>query len=206
MRSSEELLVRLWRSRPGSTLIDVGAYAGDFTRAALREGASKVIAYEPQILMSEKLIPLFAKDGLDSKLTVRNVALMNFEGESTIKIPVREGEGGLATLGEARRFEIFNIQPVHVTTLDNNFLPENWDRVDLLKIDVEGAELFVLKGGVKTIARYRPVIFLEYTELNTVQFGYKPQAIADLLLAWSYRVEQVAPWDLWAVPSEMRKL
>ncbi|HZT36009.1 MAG TPA: FkbM family methyltransferase [Nitrososphaera sp.] len=60
-------------------------------------------------------------------------------------------------------------------------------RLDLLKADVEGAELLVLQGAAQTIARFRPHLILEVS-IHTERFGYTREAIYRQLLDWGYRV------------------
>jgi hypothetical protein len=53
-------------------------------------------------------------------------------------------------------------------------------RVDLIKIDVEGAELNVLKGGINTITKFNPVIVFEYEQGASDVYGVTPAEI------WSF--------------------
>jgi FkbM family methyltransferase len=55
------------------------------------------------------------------------------------------------------------------------------ERIDLLKCDVEGAELSALRGGMDTIARTRPVLFIEMLRKWSAKFGYHPNDIITLL-------------------------
>jgi hypothetical protein len=85
-----------------------------------------------------------------------------------------------------------------VRQLDSLGLPQ----VDALKIDVEGAELNVLRGAEKTINRDHPGILIEFSEDNTRQFGYEPGAIKDWLEARGYNTfQQVGIEDLWCESS-----
>jgi hypothetical protein len=51
----------------------------------------------------------------------------------------------------------------------------------LIKADVEGAELLVVQGGLQTIAKYRPLIFLELLRKRSKPFGYHPNDVIQLL-------------------------
>jgi FkbM family methyltransferase len=59
-------------------------------------------------------------------------------------------------------------------------------RVDFIKCDVEGAELMVFRGGLKTLARDTPVIFTEMLRKWSAAFGYHPNEIIDLLGGLGY--------------------
>ncbi len=75
--------------------------------------------------------------------------------------------------------------PVEVRTLDSFELHD----VDLIKIDCEGYELFVLQGGEETIRRERPTVFVEQKIGNLFRYGqpasYRKETQAvELLKSW----------------------
>jgi hypothetical protein len=66
-----------------------------------------------------------------------------------------------------------------------------------MKIDVEGAELSVLKGAEQTIRRFKPPILLELNSKTAAVFGYDPLDVPRLLLGYhpSYRLRLVGHYD-----------
>jgi FkbM family methyltransferase len=60
-------------------------------------------------------------------------------------------------------------------------------RIDLLKCDIEGAEIFALRGGMETIERTKPVLFIEMLRKWTAKFGYQPNDIIALLGTIGYQ-------------------
>lgn len=58
--------------------------------------------------------------------------------------------------------------------------------IDMIKIDVEGSELFALRGGICSIERYKPVIFCEMLRKWSAKFGYHPNDIIHLLEGVGY--------------------
>lgn len=83
-----------------------------------------------------------------------------------------------------------NTTAVNTITLDRFVKEKKVTRIDLMKIDVEGAELMVLKGGLETIKKFKPVMVIEIFENWTDRYDYKPKEIFDLLLSlgYSYRL------------------
>jgi FkbM family methyltransferase len=59
----------------------------------------------------------------------------------------------------------------------------NFQEVDLIKIDVEGTELFVLQGAVETIKQWQPVVQVELRDTHCKRFGYKCDDIIDLMMS-----------------------
>lgn len=72
----------------------------------------------------------------------------------------------------------YTLHTVTVNTLDSY----NFENVDIIKVDVEGYEFPVLKGGEQTIRRCRPIVQLEMVETQAKKFGYTPQDIADFFV------------------------
>ena len=105
------------------------------------------------------------------------MALWNKEGMVNIK------EGTFSTLDRIS-FEKENTYRVKATTLDSIVRKLELKRVDLVKIDVEGAELEVLKGGIETIHRFHPKIIVEVHEW----LGVKGNKIIQLLKKYGYKL------------------
>jgi hypothetical protein len=74
-----------------------------------------------------------------------------------------------------------------VTTLDVCPETARLERADLIKIDVEGAELAVLRGAARFLAAKQPYLIVEASEWSSA-FGYRPQALTAFLEARGYRV------------------
>ena len=76
---------------------------------------------------------------------------------------------------------------VEVKTLDNFVQLHRIDRVDMLKIDVEGMDVDVLVGARTTIKQHRPKIFIEYT--NGIESMY--DRVIEELAPYDYQWQQV---------------
>ena len=76
---------------------------------------------------------------------------------------------------------------VRFGTLDEYFSANKLDRFDLLKADVEGSEILVLRGGRRTIEEFRPLIFLELLRKWSRPFGYHPNDAIRMLGNIGYR-------------------
>ncbi len=63
----------------------------------------------------------------------------------------------------------------------DNFITKLVTHVDFIKCDVEGAELFVIRGGLETLKKWKPVLFLEMLRKWSAKFGYHPNEIIELL-------------------------
>ena len=153
--------------------IDIGANLGLFTFFMSR--ASKhVFAFEPNPYPLENL-----KDLVDSNVTILPIALGNNDGPVEIKIPHhRKGwssNGASLASKEINDGKILNIQCRKLDSL-------NIENIGLIKIDVEGFEIEVIRGAKDTILKNKPVMIIENeivhtkdtNELFTImnEFGY----------------------------------
>ncbi len=146
--------------RDGFTIIDAGANIGTFSvLAATLAPNGEVFAFEP----AGGTFPLLERNASPyQNIHCFNAGLADHAGEKEI---FDTGLGGTASVisdspiyASATKHVEGAIETVLVTTIDN-FVEENGiARLDFLKIDTEGYEAKILRGGQATIKRYRPVI------------------------------------------------
>jgi FkbM family methyltransferase len=133
-------------------VVEVGANIGAHT-VPLAKRAAAVLAFEPQRLVFQTLCANVALNGLRNVRTIH--AAVGAQPGMTV-IPdldpdVEQNFGCLPATGHEHG------EQTMVAPLDAYYLP----RVDLIKIDVEGMELEVLKGAAGMIERYRPLLYVE---------------------------------------------
>jgi hypothetical protein len=76
--------------------------------------------------------------------------------------------------------------PVRVETLDGFCARIDPPRLDFVKIDVEGAELHVLRGGEQVIEAYRPTLLIEIEARHTARYALRPADVLDWLALRGY--------------------
>lgn len=193
MATAKERFIAAIESKQEPHVFDVGAGKGEFVRIAAELGAW-VLAFEPQEYLAQRLSDMAEEEGWEHVHIVQ-AALMDRQGVQELKIPPLV-DWGLATVGTPLRFEPVDSYFVPAWTLDDYLETHT---VDIIKIDVEGAELMVLQGGVRLLERDKPDILLEYWPQNTAQFGYDVSQLDVFLRRVGYRsLEHVRPYDMWA--------
>lgn len=142
----------------GRTFVDVGAHIGFYTMG-LAPGFERVISFEPSRFQYDWLRRNKALNDYEH-VQCEHVALGEARGTATLS--VLSYEGGLNTLAAdvAEGRPKLGEYAVPVERLDDRGLTD----VDLLKIDVEGFEIPVLRGARNTIHASRPVILMEVWE------------------------------------------
>ena len=81
------------------------------------------------------------------------------------------------------------LENVEVSTIDEIEEITAMKRVDLMKIDVEGFEMFVLQGAQKLIERWKPILFVELVEMNLNQHGYSALSLIEYIENMGYEVK-----------------
>jgi FkbM family methyltransferase len=167
----------------GMTFVDVGANIGWYSiHVGKMFPRSKVIAFEP---VSKSYAYLKRNIHLNSlsNIQAHQVGLYNEVGERTFYVdPDHGGAASSSALTAAKGVP----QLCKMNTLDSVVTCFNLS-VDFIKIDVEGAELFVFEGGLSSIAAMRPIIFSELLRKHAATFGYHPNRVIGLLGGLGYR-------------------
>jgi len=170
----------------GMVILDVGANIGWYSLLWGKKFRNvKIHAFEPIVETCNYLIANVVLNGL-TNVTVHNFGLSDREEE--VKFYYYPGGACLASARNVIGYEQARQVSCLVKTLDSieNFV--GTENIDLIKCDVEGAELLMLRGGVKAIARYHPIIALELIYEWSAAFNYHPNEAIDFLRYLNYRV------------------
>ncbi len=158
-----------------SLSIDVGAHRGRWI-SLLTERFDIVHAFEPEPWLFDKLSSLYRGN---SNIILHNSAVMEFNG-----------------LGEMSPGQ--KLKGAFVMPKDNgSIVVERLDKFDfsncgLLKIDVEGAELLVLKGGKRLIRDTGPVVVVECKSRTSARYGWAPKDLHSWFEERNYHLSLVA--------------
>lgn len=162
--------------RPTSNCIDVGCHKGEMLRSMLKHSAKGIhSAFEPIPEYFQRLEKEYG-----TRCRVFPYALSDHKGVESFQF-VRNAPAysGL----KKRRYDTTHpdIQQieVQVETLDTH-IPADM-HIDFIKIDVEGGEFGVLKGGVRTIQRCKPLIIFECGMGASDFYGTQPEVLYDFL-------------------------
>lgn len=162
--------------RPGMTFFDVGANVGLYSLAAARKVAhGRVFSFEPCQWTYQRLLRNIELNGLQNVSAIRT-ALGEFSGQAVLQINA-PGKDGLNTLGRPRHpdSEIIGQETVPISTLDEFLAQENVSRVEVMKVDVEGAELPLFRGAKNLLKQdASPLILYESDAMLTAGFSYHP--------------------------------
>lgn len=176
--------------------VDVGAGFGLYTLtfAAQLGPAGRVLSFEPLPGPHGFLRRAVRWLGA-ANVTLSRQALGASGGGGQMSLPKRHGlpVHGRAFLadeadgpGSNAEFHADRAVPVTVGTLDAAVRAAGLDRVDLIKIDVEGYEPAVLRGAERTLEVFRPALLLEIERRHLDRFGVEPAAVVAWLREHDY--------------------
>lgn len=179
------------RIRPGMVFLDVGANIGEVSLfAAKRVGPDgRVISFEPVDDLADRFARNVAKNGFEQVMLLR-VGAADREAEAVIFSESAKFQDGSRHrgLGTTYRSDVRSepTQIVPLTTIDKVVDDLALQRVDIMKIDIEGAELPALHGAEKVLRRFKPSIAIEIGLDTCRQAGYDPKDIFDYLTLLGY--------------------
>jgi FkbM family methyltransferase len=198
--------------RPGTVMLDVGAHVGYYARRYARTVGVRghIFAFEPHPLT-------FATSSRNvrrlTNVTPVALALSDVQGTAQLHdFLLTSASSSLrydrttAALQESQRTSsdvaprigrsfIPRTYPVRTTTADAYLDEQRVERVDVIKLDVEGAEILVLRGMERSIARSPGrVLVMEYNPRALRAFGHEPEeALAEVLDLGFRRVQAIEP-------------
>ena len=143
--------------RDSDVVVDVGAHLGTFTRVALRRGARVVVAVEPNPVNASCFHRTFAAEIGAGRVRLVAAAAWHSPGSLSFELGDASQTGHVAASGAAPRPPSgVRTVSVRAVTLDQIASELKLDRVDFIKMDIEGAERHALAGARRLLAAYKP--------------------------------------------------
>ena len=162
--------------QPDSNCIDVGCHKGEILEDILRLAPNgKHIAFEPIPVFYTKL-----EQRYNDRATILPYALSDKNGKSSFQyVKNAPAYSGI----EKRKYNIDNPEieeiEVELKTLDD--IIRETEKINFVKIDVEGGEFDVLKGGEKVLAANKPTIIFEFGKGASEYYGTEPNDLFKFL-------------------------
>ncbi len=169
-------------------VLDIGANIGLITLDILSKfPESKIFCFEPGLIQSRLLKRTIEENDIKN-VTVERYAVGDFDGQSDFYVHTGKdsAKDGLVNTGRGEKAEKTTIK---IKKLDSWWKENSQPKIDLIKIDTEGAELKVLNGATELLKKESPVIYFELYEKNISAFGIKASEIISLLEGLNYEVK-----------------
>lgn len=175
--------------KPGMVVVDIGAHVGYYTLLAAKQvgPTGKVYAFEPEQDNHAILLKNIEVNGYNNIVATR-MAVSNQQGISTLYVSgLDSGRHSMYRHGLPER----GSASIETTTLDSFLALEGWPNIDLIKIDVEGAEVTVLDGMTSLIGKSAGLrLIIEFNPALLQDSGVVPLEFLEGLIApgWCVRI------------------
>lgn len=203
----------------GAAVIDIGAHIGRHTIPIAKAVGSSgwVLAVEPLAECQQPLLSNLNQAGVASWVDIIDCALSDYTGTSDFIVAqnLLEFSGLRERIYDAPTLTV--TRQVAVAQLDNLDLKKQ--PIRYIKIDAEGGELGILRGGAKLIARDRPIVSFEFGMNSARSYNILPEEMHDFWTQFNYSVIDILGnllskeafvhsattqqvWDYFAYPTE----
>jgi len=187
-------------------IIDIGGHVGYHSIAYARINPNaKIYTFEAQLEMFNLLKNNVLVNNLDNIITTYNKAVGHFDGKINMSTQITDGPNANTNIEYGTDKELnlggvsigFGGEEVEIIKLDSL----EFDKIDYIKIDVEGAESLVLLGAEKTIKKDYPIICFEYNHKKLsndflISYGFENiSSPIDILKSWGYTKFTNIPYE-----------
>jgi FkbM family methyltransferase len=159
-KSETELLCRL---KP-KVFIDVGSHIDYYSMLVHKLGAEIIIAIEPDPRVFKILNRTVKANKLKNIITINKAAYDKSNFALKLHLSIKPGRSSIFPSNLTRIHE--GSITIECITIDEVCSTLNLNKIDFIKIDVEGAELHVLRGAHTTIRQFRPLLLVEVLDAN----------------------------------------
>ncbi len=171
-----------------SQVIDVGANVGYYSIRIpyFTKHVVKVYSFEPIAKSFRELTRNIVLNQLQDVVEAFNCAASNTNGELVMYVPKLFGTSATSSVELHPEDENQEVR-VETVRIDDFIKNGKISGCDFLKIDVEGAEKFVVEGAIELLSRDKPVVLAEILRKWSRAHGYEPQELLDILFGLGYQ-------------------
>lgn len=176
----------------GTIVFDIGTNIGmSLLNFAKRNKDGMNYGFEP-IPETYNRAKFNVEQNFNKHIKLNNLALSDRKEKLAFTVPVTGAKKNIVHSGGAflSKSQVPNENTVFVeaTTLDAYCEENNITKIDFMKIDVEGFEMFMLKGSKKTLQDLKPIVYVELNDEALKRQGNKPEDIIAFLQSIGYKV------------------
>lgn len=177
--------------KPGMVCMDVGANLGEMAlhMASLTGPTGAVYAFEPVAPVFERLRVHVERNKLQQVVRVLPLALSDQTGSCEIAYAASQADNqGLASIVNLEQSDADLKQHIDTVTLDDFVQRENLQRIDLMKIDIQGAEMKLLRGGADALKRFSPDLLMEVSPGDLAKANTNSRELCQVIESYGYSI------------------
>ncbi len=176
------------QSKKQPIIYDIGANYGYYSIKFSHE-AKHIYSFEP-VSHTYQVLKKNVEQNLIKNITPFQVGVSDSEQYLKINLYNSSGNNSIfnRTIPDGHPLRVIGTEQIKLVQLDNFHFQNNLFPPDLIKIDVEGAELGVLLGARQILEKYHPILLIEYSPETSNDAGYARESLLQLLDAYQYLV------------------
>ena len=176
--------------KEGDTFFDVGTNIGSYSLVASKivGNSGKVYSFEPVFKTLKKLTETVERNNFNNIQIEKKIVSDKNESINIYASP--DDNIGMSSI--VKKFENVKPESVPSVILDEYIIAQKIKKITLVKIDVEGAELAVLKGMKRILKEIKPIIFIEISNDVLADIAIDAQEIIDFILEYDYSIYAVS--------------
>lgn len=165
-------------------VIDGGANLGyNSVLMAKKCSRGKVFSFEPQRIIFQQLNTNIMLNNIYNANTY-NLAIAEISGKNLQMMPINYELDDINIGGYSIGYGGEEVKTIKIDDL-------NLSRLDFIKLDVQGYEIFAIEGGIETIKKYKPYIFVEIENDQLIKFGKSPDDLVSLIKSLGYQIYKI---------------
>lgn len=169
----------------GDVVLDVGTNIGEvILNIAKKNISGKIYGFEPVDYNYEKLVTNISLNNF-ANIILSKLALS--DKKETLFYQEKKGHsGGISMNKEVRKDS--NYKAIESVTLDEFVKEERLDKIDFIKVDIEGFEMNFLQGAKETIKQCKPRLFFEIDEKKLIEQKSSPEELVKEIRSLGYKI------------------
>jgi FkbM family methyltransferase len=182
--------------KPGMTCFDVGANIGAVTTHLAKNvgPTGQVHAFEPVPSVRTRLEQNVMRNRRQDVVSIHPFAVSNVTGHANIAAADVEADNqGLASLVAQGNQRLTRSLTVQTVALDDFVKERGIDRIDFMKVDIQGAEILLVEGGRRTLTELAPELILEVSPDDMLGIGKTSRDLLAALEARGYLIHELRP-------------
>ena len=172
----------------GFVVLDIGANIGEtLLNFAKINSKGRNIGFEPVPYIYSRLKKNLSLNNF-SNIEIENIALSDKNEQLSFSIPKDQNSGGVRMRKEAHKSDYGADQEVRAIQLDDFLGEKGINKIDFIKMDVEGFEMNVLKGAENSLRKFLPVLFIEVDDVMLKQQETSAAQLVEFVSTLGYTV------------------
>jgi len=189
---SKEIIQRISEIK-NPKILDIGSNIGLISLYLLSQKKDlKIYAFEPSPIPFKNLFTTIFANKLENRLVLENVAISDNNDDATFVIHGDDGSSGDGLIETNRSLVVGEKISVQTKKIDDWWEKNEKPKIDLIKIDIEGAELLALRGSRELLKNCRPLVFVEICKKNLENYPFNEKDIVDFVHEINYKIKTIS--------------